>query len=85
MPSEYFREHFAITTSGVTFAPALKLCLEVLGVDRIIFAADYPYESVAEAVNFIDPADIGDDARRAILAGNAERHFGLAAATAAAR
>jgi 2,3-dihydroxybenzoate decarboxylase len=85
MPSEYFREHFAITTSGVTFASALKLCLEVLGVDRIMFAADYPYASVAEAVDFVDTVDIGDDARRAILAGHAERYFGLAAATAAAR
>lgn len=85
MPGEHFREHFAITTSGVTFASASKLCLKVLGVDRIMFAADHPYESVAEAVNFIDPADLGDDARRAILAGHAERYFGLAAATAAAR
>mgnify|MGYP001409795967 CR=1 FL=1 len=50
-----------------------------------MFAADSPYESFAEAVNFIDPVDIGDDARRAILAGHAERYFGLAAATAAAR
>lgn len=79
LPSEYFREHFAITTSGVTFAPALKLCLEVLGVEKIMFAADYPYESVAEAVDFMDTVDIGDDARKRILAGNAERYFGLAA------
>jgi len=80
LPSEYSRDHFAITTSGVAFAPALKLCLEVLGADRIMFAADYPYESVAEAVAFMDTVDIGDDARRAILAGNAERCFGLGGA-----
>src|SRR5580658_5185969 len=38
MPSEYFLENFVITTSGVCYAPALKLSLSVLGVERILFA-----------------------------------------------
>ena len=77
LPSEYFLENFVITTSGVMSAPALKLSLEVLGVERIMFAADYPYESVAEGVAFMDTVDITEAQRAQIYAGNAERYFRL--------
>jgi 2,3-dihydroxybenzoate decarboxylase len=77
LPSEYFLQNFVITTSGVCSEPALKLSLDVLGVDRILFAADYPYESVEEAVSFMDRADLSDDARRRIYWQNAARIFHL--------
>jgi 5-carboxyvanillate decarboxylase len=78
MPSQVFLDHFVITTAGVMSAPALKLSLEVLGEDRIMFAADYPYESVEEGVKFLDEVDITEAQRRKIYAGNAERVFRLA-------
>ncbi len=78
LPSEYFLEHFVVTTSGVMSAPALKLSIEVLGVDRIMFAADYPYESVEEGVRFLDTVDITEKQRVQIYATNAERIFRLA-------
>lgn len=78
LPSEYFLENFVITTSGVMSAPALKLSLEVLGADRIMFAADYPYESVTEGVHFLDTVDITEEQREKIYSSNAERIFGLA-------
>jgi 5-carboxyvanillate decarboxylase len=77
LPSEYFLQNFVITTSGVCSEPALKLSLDVLGVDRILFAADYPYESVEEAVSFMDRADLSDDARGRIYWQNAARVFHL--------
>jgi 5-carboxyvanillate decarboxylase len=77
LPSEYFLQNFVITTSGVCSEPALKLSLEVLGADRILFAADYPYESVEEAVSFMDGADLSDDARGRIYWQNAARIFHL--------
>ena len=77
LPSEYFLKHFVITTSGVCFEPALKLSLEVLGVERILFAADYPYESVEEAVSFLDTVNIPADTREQIYWKNAARVFGL--------
>jgi 2,3-dihydroxybenzoate decarboxylase len=77
LPSEYFLDHFVITTSGVMSAPALKLSLEVLGPERIMFAADYPYESVEEGVRFLDEVDIPDEQRRKIYSSNAERIFRL--------
>lgn len=77
LPSEYFLENFVITTSGVMSAPALKLSIEVLGIDRIMFAADYPYESVEEGVRFLDTVDITDAQRQKIYSTNAERIFRL--------
>jgi 2,3-dihydroxybenzoate decarboxylase len=73
LPSDYFLDNFVITTSGVMSAPALKLSMEVLGAERIMFAADYPYESVSEGVQFMDTVDITDAQRQMIYAGNAEK------------
>jgi 5-carboxyvanillate decarboxylase len=75
LPSEYFLDNFVITTSGVCSPPALKLSVEVLGVDRILFAADYPYESVEEAVSFMDGVELSEDARSQIYWKNAARIF----------
>ena len=77
LPSEYFLDHFVITTAGVTSMPALRLSLDVLGVDRILFAADFPYEDVDEAVRFLDTATITDEQRAKIYESNAVRVFGL--------
>ena len=76
-PSEYFLDNFVITTAGVTSMPALRLCLDVLGVERILFAADFPYEDDAEAVRFMDGAQITEDERRQIYETNARRVFKL--------
>lgn len=77
LPSEYFLENFVITTSGVMHDAALRLSLDVLGAGRIMFAADYPYESVEDGVKFMDETPITEEERRLIYAGNAEALFGL--------
>ena len=76
LPSEYFLDHFVVTTSGMTSAPVLKMCIEVLGSERILFAADYPYEDARESVRFLDAADIPSAQRDQIYRANAERVFG---------
>ena len=77
LPSEYFRENFVITTSGMTYAAPLKLSIEVLGADKILFAADYPYESLSEAVEFMDSATVTEADRRKIYHANAEALFDI--------
>ena len=77
LPSEYFLDHFVVTTSGVTDPLVLRFMLDKLGVDRILFAADYPYESVEEAVAFMDAAELSDTDRRKIYCENATRVFNL--------
>ncbi len=77
LPSEYFRDNFVITTSGMTYAAPLKLSIDVLGAERILFAADYPYESLGEAVEFMDSAAVTETDRNKIYHGNAEALFGI--------
>jgi 5-carboxyvanillate decarboxylase len=81
LPSEYFLNNFYITTAGVTSMPALRLSLDVLGVERIIFAADYPYEDDATAVAFLKSATVTEEERRLLAHENAERIFGIAGST----
>jgi len=67
------------TTAGVTSMPALRLSLDDLGVERILFAADFPYEDDAEAVRFMDGAKGTEDERKQIYETNAVRVFKLKA------
>jgi 2,3-dihydroxybenzoate decarboxylase len=77
LPSEYFLRNFVITTAGVTAPPALRLAIDVLGVERILFAADYPYEDDAEACACLDSMELSEEHKRMIYADNAKRVFGL--------
>jgi 5-carboxyvanillate decarboxylase len=75
-PSDYFRENFVVTTSGMNYHTPLRLCLDALGADRVLFAADHPYESSEEAVNFYQPDAGLDEATVAkIMHRNAEQLF----------
>jgi 5-carboxyvanillate decarboxylase len=78
-PSEYLKRNFAITTSGMNWAPVLRFCLEAVGADNIMFAIDYPYQVTEGAVRFLDEAEISDEDKRKIYHRNAERIFGIAA------
>jgi Amidohydrolase len=50
--SAYLRENVYYTFSGFNYTPTfLNLLLEV-GVDRIMFSADYPYQSMSQARAF---------------------------------
>jgi 5-carboxyvanillate decarboxylase len=81
-PSEYLKRNFAITTSGMNWAPVLRFCLEAVGADNIMFAIDYPYQVTEGAVRFLDEAEISDEDKRKIYHRNAERIFGIAASPA---
>ena len=83
-PSEYFREHFTVTTSGMNWAPALRLCIDALGADKVLFAIDYPFQDSAEALAGFNAAKLSAEERGAILHRNSERVFGIAAARATA-
>lgn len=76
-PSETFKRNFWITTSGVNWDPVLRFNLEVLGEDKVMFAIDYPYQEPREAAEWIKTADLSNDARRKVAAGNADALFGI--------
>lgn len=71
------RENVLATTSGLPFPPAIKLMLEVMGEDRVMYAMDYPYEYVADEVRAHDLLDISDAAKKKLMQTNAERVFAL--------
>lgn len=72
-----FIEHFYVTTSDQCWPTLLKFLIDVMGSDRIMFATDYPYESMKQHVDFIDSAPISDSDRERICHLNAERLFKL--------
>ncbi|MBN8831001.1 MAG: amidohydrolase [Sphingomonadales bacterium] len=76
-PSFYLKRNMMITTSGMFSEPVLKYCMEVVGVDNILFAADYPYQDNREASAFMDAAKISEADRIKMYSGNAERVFHL--------
>jgi 2,3-dihydroxybenzoate decarboxylase len=77
LPSEYFKENFVVTTSGMTWNPVLGFVHTVLGAERILFAVDYPFESTSEAVTFMDRAPVSESDRQLMYCLNAERIFSL--------
>ncbi len=76
-PSEYFRENFYITTSGMNYEHPLALAHKVMGPDRILFAVDYPFEESEEPVAFMDAAPFSDEDKRKMYHKNAEKVFKL--------
>jgi 2,3-dihydroxybenzoate decarboxylase len=76
-PSEYIREHVFVTTSGMFSAEPLLCSIGALGVGRVMFSVDYPFESADEAATFIDNVPLAEQERRDVCYGNAERLLGL--------
>jgi predicted TIM-barrel fold metal-dependent hydrolase len=73
--SFYLRENVHYTFSGFNFTPTfLDLFLEV-GIDRIMFSADYPYASMSRARTFLDQLPVSSSDRERIAHVNAERLF----------
>jgi uncharacterized protein len=71
--SSYLRENVHYTFSGFNFTPTfLDLFLEV-GVERIMFSADHPYGSMAQARAFLDQLPVSTANKHQIAHGNAER------------
>ncbi|HEY6834199.1 MAG TPA: amidohydrolase family protein [Pseudolabrys sp.] len=51
----YLKENVHYAFSGMNFAPTfLDLLLELGGFDRIMFSADYPYQSMQQARAFLE-------------------------------
>jgi 2,3-dihydroxybenzoate decarboxylase len=77
-PSEYLRENFYITNSGVAWEPAIKFTQSVVGVDRVLYAMDYPYQYAPEEVTMMDNMQMSDEDKKKFFQTNAEKVFGIA-------
>ena len=75
--SDYLKENVYVTNSGVAWAPAIQFSQQVLGVDRVLYAMDYPYQFVAEEVGALERENVAVDVLRKFYQTNAERAFKL--------
>ncbi|MGX5207552.1 amidohydrolase family protein [Streptomyces violaceus] len=73
LPSYYLRNNVYVTTSGVMAHAALLGAVHAVGVDRVLFSIDYPFESSVEAVGFLRSAPYAPADLARIAHGNAER------------
>jgi predicted TIM-barrel fold metal-dependent hydrolase len=75
--SAYLRENIHYTFSAFNFTSTFLDLLLQAGVDRIMFSADYPYGSMAQARTFLNQLPVSAADRERIAHGNAERLLGL--------
>jgi 2,3-dihydroxybenzoate decarboxylase len=75
---EYLRNNFYFATSGNFSTKTLLNAILEVGAGRILFAADYPFEKISEAADWLDNLDaISETDRLKIARTNAENLFRL--------
>ena len=75
--SAQFRRHFSVTTSGFFATPATKLCVEMLGVDRVLFSVDWPFVQNSAAAEWAATLDFHHEDLEKLFNGNAVRLLNL--------
>lgn len=75
--SEYLRENVHYTTSGMAWAPPIRYVQDVMGMDRVMYAMDYPYQFVPEEVTVTDELAVTSEDLRRFYQSNAEQVFKL--------
>lgn len=75
--ADYMRENFHLTTSGQFDDVAFHCALAAVGVSRIMFSVDYPYEEMEPAAAWFDRTILSDADRQRIGKGNAIALFKL--------
>lgn len=68
-----FCRHFYVTTSGFFSDPALLCTVQELGVDRILFSVDYPFEANPPGPRWLESVPLCDEDKAKIASGNAKR------------
>ena len=77
LPSEYLRENVWVTCSGMPWGPAITFSQQVLGVERVLYAMDYPYQFQPSEVVACDIVPMSPEDRRKFFQTNAEELFRL--------
>lgn len=55
---EYLKRNFYFTTSGWFNTDTLEFIIKKVGIDRVLFSVDYPYEDNYKASEWIDNIDL---------------------------
>ncbi len=70
---EQFSRHFYVTTSGNFSTPALMCTMTELGMDRIMFAVDWPFVANQPAMDWVNNLQISREDKTKLLSGNAKK------------
>ena len=70
--SYYFRHNIYVTTSGNMSQEAFACTRKVLGLERILFGSDYPFEDARDMVQFVKNLPLGEHERELLYYKNAE-------------
>ena len=74
---DYFRSNVYLTTSGVFHDPPFHCALAEVGVDRMLFSIDYPFEGTEDGATWFDNTELSDEDRLKIGRTNAIELFKL--------
>jgi predicted TIM-barrel fold metal-dependent hydrolase len=75
--ADYFRNNFVLTTSGNFSTSALNQAIAEIGIARVLWSADYPFEDISDAADWIDAAPLSEEDRTKIVRTNAQKLFKL--------
>ncbi len=78
-PSDYLRENFYVTNSGVAWEPAIRFTQDFMGPERVLYAMDYPYQYAVDEVIALDNMAISDAHKRMFFQTNAQTVFKIPA------
>lgn len=73
----YFEHNIMVTTSGNMSPEAFECTKSVLGIDKICFGSDYPYENVDEMSAFVDGLPLSEEERELVNYKNAVEQLGI--------
>lgn len=75
--STYFKNNFYITPSGMLSRPQFEMIRHYFGIDRILYASDYPYIKPEGLTTFLDELNLTPTEQAKIAYQNAERLFNV--------
>jgi gamma-resorcylate decarboxylase len=76
-PSQYFASNFYVTTSGHFHTKPFHEAVAQIGMERVLFSVDYPYEQMVMGCRWFDDMALPNATKRLIGRENADRLFGL--------
>lgn len=71
MPSEHIRRLYVDSVSA--WPPAIRMVIDFLGADRVLYATDHPFWDPARTNDALARVQLSEDDREAIETGNARR------------
>ena len=77
LPDYYFKNNIWVSTSGQYSHESFVCTKDVLGIDRILLAYDYPFEFPEDAYAFERELVLSEIDREKLLFRNAEEFFGI--------